>query len=31
MARPNQANHKIYTALLPRYRRLEKVAAGRTK
>jgi xylulokinase len=30
-ARPNPANHKIYTGILPRYRRLEKVAAGRTK
>jgi len=28
-ARPNPANHKIYTSLLPRYRRLENIAAGR--
>ena len=31
MARPNKANHKIYTSLMPRYRRLEKVVIGRIK
>ncbi len=30
-ARPNKANHKIYTSLMPRYRRLEKVVIGRIK
>lgn len=30
-ARPNPANHKIYTNMLPRYRRLENIAAGRQK
>ena len=28
-AKPNPANHKIYTALLPRYRRLEQIVTGR--